>query len=49
MKTYEINSAKLFKALEIAEKRKIDKLIKRAKRKQQILNIKRKINEFFGR
>jgi len=43
MKVREIDSALLFKALAGAEKRKIDKLVTKAKRKQRWINFKRRL------
>jgi len=47
MKVHEIDSARLFKALEIARDRKVQKLKKRAIRKQKWVNIKRMITKVF--
>ena len=42
MRMYEIDSHRLFKALEIARQRRIDKLKKKAIRKQKWINFKRR-------
>jgi len=41
MKSYTINSARLFKALAYAEKKRVDKLIRKARFKQAIKNLLR--------
>lgn len=43
MRSYNINSALLFKALEIAQQKKINKLKKKAIRKQRWINLKRRL------
>ena len=43
MRAKYIDSARLFKVLAIADQRKLDKLIKKAKRKQKWYNFKRSL------